>query len=835
MWHLVKFPDSYCGFFDSPRDGFNGGGGGGDQQRAALHLRCLDASIGWRHLRRTVRHVVLMSGTLGTHEVLMNQLKERFSLLTAADGSSESTTSLGNMMMKDPATNFNSVATPQLPQGAAAPPLTNAATTRTAGPARPAAPDDATSYGALAVADTDDDDESDWMAEEARESRIARGVEVAAALPSPEQLLFAHVHPPAATRHNNFFRGGHVVDVASQARAVILPYLADGRPATITFETRKQPQFMASLVETLAGLIHAIPYGSLVFASSYAFLKDIFFAIRKHPGLVRSGRALIMEPGGGGGGGGGGGEGGAAAAPGAADVDEFTRTLDRFRVLGRKRVGATMFCVFRGKVSEGINLPDELTRGVICVGVPLRSYADPSVRAQKQYSGETWYRTDAMIAVNQAIGRALRHKNDWSCITLIDTRYADAEAARRGVTTLSRDIGELLPAWLRPHIKARSDVAVAITDMEKFVDDRAMLNADVADDAASGGDDGDDAVIARSGGGIGHGAGGPPMIARRRDRDAAVAHTMRILSAQGRAAVAARSYEANPAPSSALFGQSLGVGAAAGLRMHDPPPPPLRGSGGGAVVASNSEAAAAPYRPPTRPAPTRFGQLTMAGAYAPAAAQAVAAAPALPTPATPPRQLQRRARSNSQQQHGGSTEEVTPEDGYNVRGVGGGTTTSTMMMPSSSLSSVNTTRAPSSAHAASEQPGRFAVQAGRTGMFGQRPEAASVGGAGATGAVPGGTAAVRNAFASVFLKAGEIERAQQQQQHGRHGVAAPSAFDGLDLGDDDASTVITATAGEAPPPPSPPSTQAFRNRAGGAALVARPLQQDRAEISVDSD
>ncbi len=43
---------------------------------------------------------------------------------------------------------------------------------------------------------------------------------------------------------------------------------------------------------------------------------------------------------------------------------------------------------------------------------------------QYKYSGEIWYENNTFRAVSQAIGRVIRHINDYGCIFLIDTRYS---------------------------------------------------------------------------------------------------------------------------------------------------------------------------------------------------------------------------------------------------------------------------------------------------------------------------------------------------------------------------------------------------------------------------
>lgn len=38
-------------------------------------------------------------------------------------------------------------------------------------------------------------------------------------------------------------------------------------------------------------------------------------------------------------------------------------------------------------------------------------------------SGSEWYTINAFRALNQAIGRCVRHKDDWGAVLLVDERY----------------------------------------------------------------------------------------------------------------------------------------------------------------------------------------------------------------------------------------------------------------------------------------------------------------------------------------------------------------------------------------------------------------------------
>ena len=104
--------------------------------------------------------------------------------------------------------------------------------------------------------------------------------------------------------------------------------------------------------------------------------------------------------------------------------------------------GAALICVVGGKMSEGINFSDELGRCVIMVGLPFPNPNDPLLNEKLKYFtekhsktshlgvelasplqsevGKEYYENLCMKAVNQSIGRSIRHYNDYSCILLLD-------------------------------------------------------------------------------------------------------------------------------------------------------------------------------------------------------------------------------------------------------------------------------------------------------------------------------------------------------------------------------------------------------------------------------
>ena len=110
-------------------------------------------------------------------------------------------------------------------------------------------------------------------------------------------------------------------------------------------------------------------------------------------------------------------------------------------------VGALLLAVIGGKMSEGINLANDMARGVVVVGLPYPDITDPELQEKMStmtkhgvggLSGQAYYQNLCMRAVNQSVGRAIRHANDYAAIFLCDYRYS-----------AQHNIWAGLPKWLR--------------------------------------------------------------------------------------------------------------------------------------------------------------------------------------------------------------------------------------------------------------------------------------------------------------------------------------------------------------------------------------------------
>jgi chromosome transmission fidelity protein 1 len=123
---------------------------------------------------------------------------------------------------------------------------------------------------------------------------------------------------------------------------------------------------------------------------------------------------------------------------------EVDSTLQKYGQDAKK--GAVLFSVVGGKMSEGINFANDMARCVVVVGLPYPDITDPELKEKMttmdasrnpSITGREYYQNLCMRAVNQSVGRAIRHANDYAAIVLVDRRY----------TTDSR-IWSALPSWL---------------------------------------------------------------------------------------------------------------------------------------------------------------------------------------------------------------------------------------------------------------------------------------------------------------------------------------------------------------------------------------------------
>lgn len=184
-------------------------------------------------------------------------------------------------------------------------------------------------------------------------------------------------------------------------------------------ENRKNKVYLDSIGLSIIRFSKCIPGGILVFFPKYEWMQKCIEYWREQNHLeikneldFMGDKSVFIEP--------------------RKNLD-FKECLKHYRAEINDQKGAIFLAVARGKVSEGLNFADAYGRGVIFVGFPLPPCSDPKVFFKRKYldddrnralglSGSDWYNLEAWKAVNQAIGRIIRHKNDYGAILLCDYR-----------------------------------------------------------------------------------------------------------------------------------------------------------------------------------------------------------------------------------------------------------------------------------------------------------------------------------------------------------------------------------------------------------------------------
>uniref|UniRef100_A0A8C6DV27 DEAD/H-box helicase 11 n=1 Tax=Moschus moschiferus TaxID=68415 RepID=A0A8C6DV27_MOSMO len=156
---------------------------------------------------------------------------------------------------------------------------------------------------------------------------------------------------------------------------------------------------------------------------------------------------------------------------------EYSRCIKHCGQARGMETGALLLSVVGGKMSEGINFSDDLGRCVVMVGMPYPNITSPELQERMAYLDQTLPRAPGqacpgkvlvenlcMKAVNQSIGRAIRHQKDFASIVLLDQRYA------------SPAIQAKLPAWIRNRVAVKATFGPAFAALRKFHREKAGLS-----------------------------------------------------------------------------------------------------------------------------------------------------------------------------------------------------------------------------------------------------------------------------------------------------------------------------------------------------------------------
>ncbi|XP_034496339.1 Fanconi anemia group J protein isoform X2 [Ailuropoda melanoleuca] len=119
---------------------------------------------------------------------------------------------------------------------------------------------------------------------------------------------------------------------------------------------------------------------------------------------------------------------------------------------------------FQDEVGELLlSVCQTVSQGILCFlpsyKVELkRQYNDQHSKLRGLLPGRQWYEIQAYRALNQALGRCIRHKNDWGALILVDDRFRSNPS--RYISGLSK--------WVRQQIQHHSTFESALESLTEF-------------------------------------------------------------------------------------------------------------------------------------------------------------------------------------------------------------------------------------------------------------------------------------------------------------------------------------------------------------------------------
>ena len=185
---------------------------------------------------------------------------------------------------------------------------------------------------------------------------------------------------------------------------------------TTRFEERST-EMLGTYGKRILNIMKKVPNGALIFFPQRRLMDEAAQLWQRMSFIKRRGNSLFMDS--------------KKIFIEGTRASQNSRIVENYKKTARTDNGAVLFAVFRGRNAEGSNFPYEEARGIFNVGVPYADYRDPLVKVQIEYFnkkkprlGDIWYVMDAFRAANQAMGRGIRHRDDWCHFYLMDRRYA---------------------------------------------------------------------------------------------------------------------------------------------------------------------------------------------------------------------------------------------------------------------------------------------------------------------------------------------------------------------------------------------------------------------------
>ncbi|KAK2196379.1 bifunctional P-loop containing nucleoside triphosphate hydrolase/DEAD2/Helicase-like [Babesia duncani] len=259
-----------------------------------------------------------------------------------------------------------------------------------------------------------------------------------------EQIGGGHI------KFNIKLSNNHIIDPSRVWASVVTGTKSDPHCLVSDYNTRAKIDYVLGLGNALISFLQHVPLGVLVFFGSYPFMESTI-KLWKHNHLfsvMERAKTIFVEE----------------RGDGKSDLVQ-SQLIDYKNQVDLKR-GCAFFGVCRGKIAEGIDFPNDYCRGVFMCGIPYPNTYDTSTALKMDYLNRMasknrnlaseWYTGQAIRAINQAVGRCIRHANDYGCILLADNRYSVGTFKSR------------ISSWVLKKLQVRSNMDSCLDSLSAF-------------------------------------------------------------------------------------------------------------------------------------------------------------------------------------------------------------------------------------------------------------------------------------------------------------------------------------------------------------------------------
>ncbi|RLV93694.1 ATP-dependent DNA helicase CHL1 [Spathaspora sp. JA1] len=237
-----------------------------------------------------------------------------------------------------------------------------------------------------------------------------------------------YLFPSVPQEKINKFTCGHIIP---QENLKVFPVVEmNGLEFEFSFNNRNNINQLNALGKFIIEICQRVPFGIVIFLPSYKYLNQVLEVWRKSPIFksIQKLKTVFQEP---------------------SDSSKVEQILFEYSTKAETKQGAIIFSVVGGKMSEGINFSDNLARAVVMLGLPYpnamsgeiiakRNFIEKSVVSkpggninQAKEKSRNYYENLCMRAINQSIGRSIRHIKDYSIIYLVDSRFKNVRIQKK--------------------------------------------------------------------------------------------------------------------------------------------------------------------------------------------------------------------------------------------------------------------------------------------------------------------------------------------------------------------------------------------------------------------